>query len=91
MPRSSCRTICCIITLTTLLLAGCNSLPAGHIANAFNEEVESCINVRPDSALVLLQRIDSTALMSPAVKARYALLKTMALDKCFYILPVNPI
>lgn len=82
MPRSSCRTICCIITLTTLLLAGCNSLPAGHIANAFNE-VESCINVRPDSALVLLQRIDTTTLMSPAVKARYALLKTMALDKSF--------
>lgn len=87
----SCRHITrCIIILTTLLHAGCKSLPAGHIANAF-DEVESCINLRPDSALVLLQRIDSTALMSPAVKARYALLMAMALDKCFYILPVNPI
>lgn len=79
----SCRHITrCIIILTTLLHAGCKSLPAGRVTQAL-DEVESCINVQPDSALVMLQRIDSTALTGPAVKARYALLKTMALDKCF--------
>ncbi len=71
-----------IIFLTTLLHAGCNSLPAGHITQTL-DEVERCMNVQPDSALVLLQRIDSTDLIGPAVKARYALLKTMALDKCY--------
>lgn len=82
MPRS-CRHITrCIIILTILLHAGCKSLPAGRVTQAL-EEVESCINVQPDSALVMLQRIDSTALTGPALKARYALLKTMALDKCF--------
>lgn len=79
----SCRHITrCIIILTTLLHAGCKSLPAGRVTQAL-DEVESCINVQPDSALVMLQRIDSTALTGPAVKARYALLKTMALDKSF--------
>ena len=79
----SCRHITrCIIILATLLHVGCKSLPAGRVTQAL-DEVENCINVQPDSALVMLQRIDSTALTGPAVKARYALLKTMALDKCF--------
>lgn len=82
MPRSYCHITRCIFILTIFLYAGCNSLPAGHITQVF-DEVENCINVQPDSALVMLQRIDSTALTGPAVKARYALLKTMAQDKCF--------
>ena len=82
MPRSYCHITRCIFILTIFLYAGCNSLPAGHITQVF-DEVENCINVQPDSALVMLQRIDSTALTGPAMKARYALLKTMALDKCF--------
>ena len=43
--------------------------------------IEACMQAHPDSALALLRSIDTTALCTPAIKARYALLYAMALDK----------
>lgn len=47
------------------------------------DAVESYINERPDSALSVLQGMDTTALRTRAQKARYSLLRTMAMDKCY--------
>lgn len=81
MSRHRCRALPLTIVLTAIL-AGCSSRATDHISDRL-DAVEYCLNSRPDSALALLQRIDSTALSGRAVKARYALLKTMALDKCY--------
>ena len=45
------------------------------------DRVETCVNERPDSALTILRQIDTTSLLKPSEKARYALLYAMALDK----------
>lgn len=47
------------------------------------DRVEACVNERPDSALTILRQIDTTSLLKPSEKARYALLYAMALDKSF--------
>lgn len=47
------------------------------------DRVEACVNERPDSALTILRQIDTTSLLKPSEKARYALLYAMALDKGF--------
>lgn len=65
-----------------LLLAACGPSPRSR-ASATLDDVESYINVRPDSALAVLQAVDSTALTTRALQARYSLLHTMALDKCY--------
>lgn len=44
-------------------------------------DIESYIDDRPDSALVAIRQIDSTALRTKAQKAKFALLHAMALDK----------
>ena len=38
---------------------------------------------RPDSALAVLEGVDSAALTTRAIRARYSLLHVMALDKCY--------
>ena len=45
------------------------------------KEAESIIQAHPDSALSMIQAIDTTKLYSAKLKAKYSLLKTMALDK----------
>ena len=45
------------------------------------DDVESYINERPDSALTVLEEVDSTALSTRALRARYSLLRVMALYK----------
>ena len=45
------------------------------------DRVEACVNERPDSALTILRQIDTTSLLKPSERARYALLYAMALDK----------
>ena len=47
------------------------------------DRVEACVDERPDSALTILRQIDTTSLLKPSEKARYALLYAMALDKSF--------
>ena len=43
--------------------------------------IESYIDTRPDSALVAIRQIDTTALRRRSTKAKYSLLQAMALDK----------
>ena len=59
------------------LLASCSNRRTAATLN----DVESYIASRPDSALATLRTIDITALTTRALKAHYALLHAMALDK----------
>lgn len=47
------------------------------------QDVETYIEEHADSALSILQEIDSTHLVNKAEKAKYALLLSMAMDKNF--------
>ena len=62
------------------LLVACN--PTSRMAATLSD-VETYINDRPDSALAVLEGVDSTALTTRALRARYSLLHVMALDKCY--------
>ena len=66
--------------LGVLLLAACGPVSR---TDALLNDVESYMNERPDSARAVLQAMDSTALRGRRLKARYALLRTMAQDKCY--------
>ena len=44
-------------------------------------DIESILDSRPDSALILLRQVDTTALRGRAAKASFALLHAAALDK----------
>ena len=65
--------------LGVLLLAACG--PASR-TDAFLNDVESYINEAPDSARTALQEMDTRALRTKRLRARYSLLRTMALGKC---------
>ncbi|MBR5724205.1 MAG: hypothetical protein IKX62_02365 [Bacteroidales bacterium] len=71
-----------LLLSVVLLLAACGSASRRHIA-ATLDDVETYINDRPDSALAVLEGVDSTALITRALRARYSLLHVMALDKCY--------
>lgn len=45
------------------------------------DRAESCMSASPDSALAILESIDSLHFDSRSQNARYALLKSIALDK----------
>ena len=60
-----------------ILLSGCSI----REVKSKLDDVESYIAERPDSALVVLESIDSTALKTKGLKAHHALLHAMALDK----------
>lgn len=55
---------------------GCKS-PVGRIL----EDVDSYIQERPDSALAVLEAMDTAAIVRPCDLAKYSLLHTMAIDK----------
>ena len=61
----------------------CTRMRTGNQIAATLDNVESYINDRPDSALAVLRSVDTTALRTRALRARYSLLRVMALDKCF--------
>ena len=61
-----------------LCLASCTQ-PSRHGETLM--QVESFIHERPDSALTILQGIDTTTLQNKEEKAKHALLLSMALDK----------
>lgn len=63
--------------LLLALLSGCNV----REIRCKLDDVESYIAERPDSALAVLESIDSTALCTKELKAHHALLHAMALDK----------
>lgn len=58
--------------------------PAQHgRVTATLEEVAGYVSERPDSALTVLQAIDSTRLTTRSLRAKYSLLLVMALDKSY--------
>lgn len=52
-----------------------------HQAELVLEDVETYIQDRPDSALAVLETIDTNSLGTKALSAKYSLLQAMALDK----------
>lgn len=78
----------CLLALA--LLAACGPSPRQRTA-AVLDDVESYINDRPDSALAVLRALDSTAVRGRALRARAALLHSMALDKCYIDLQTDSI
>lgn len=58
------------------ICVGCKS-PIGRVL----ENVDSYIQDRPDSALAVLETMDTAAIVRPCDIAKYSLLHTMALDK----------
>ena len=68
------------ILLLSILLPSCNpnKTAAGRMDRA-----EEAINTAPEQALASLDSIRRTTLITAPRRARYALLKAMALDKCY--------
>ena len=69
-----------IVGILFLFLLACNR--AGEHEALFRQ-VESVMNKRPDSAMVLLKRVENPALLSREEMARYYLLWTEAADKAY--------
>ena len=65
------------ISVAALLLVSCASRQTAATLN----ELETYIQQRPDSALATIRAIDTTTLTSRSLRAHYALLHAMALDK----------
>lgn len=76
-----------LITVVAIL-AACGPSSRQRVA-ATLDDVETYINDRPDSALAVLEGLDSTALTTRALRARYSLLHVMALDKCYKDITVS--
>lgn len=72
------------------LLSACVPTQRSRTA-ATLEEIESYINERPDSALAVLRALPPQSLCGPALRARAALLHSMALDKCYIDLQTDSI
>ena len=62
-----------------LFLVACNKENSKYMSQL--DKVQQCIEVHPDSALQILQSFTINDLHTSVGKARYALLKSMALDK----------
>ncbi len=69
-----------LLFFTPLAIASC-SLSSRQRVRTMLGDVEAYIDARPDSALAVLQDMDTTALSSRAMRAKYSLLKCIALDK----------
>ncbi|MBR6183745.1 MAG: hypothetical protein IKQ76_04150 [Bacteroidales bacterium] len=67
------------VTLTAILLTACG-LGSRAVVSSM-DEAEALLDAHPDSALSILQQLDSTRLFTRALRGRYSLLRTMALDK----------
>lgn len=63
--------------LSTILFFSCLSCQTAAILN----DVESYAQERPDSALAIIRTFDTTTLTTPKLRAHYALLYAIALDK----------
>lgn len=68
---------CFALSLVLLLLASC----ASRRTAATLDDVETYIQFSPDSALAIIRTIDTTTLTTRSLRAHYALLHAMALDK----------
>lgn len=74
------RRICILLFSTLLLTVACDPLQRQRTA-AVLDDVESYINERPDSALAVLDRLDTNIIRRPKIKSHYRLLRGIALDK----------
>lgn len=74
----------------TVLLVACRPASQKKIIATLGE-VDSYINERPDSALAVLRSINVADLPNPSQRAYYAILHSMALDKCYIDLQVDSI
>ncbi len=81
----SLRTLFVIISAAAALCLGCCS--EDGIVPASLRRAEAVVDQHPDSALAILQGVDTAALYSPRAHALYGLLLTQALDKCYMPLP----
>lgn len=72
-----CRMIPVVLFSVILSLSGCG----GSYVNGRLDIAESLMESRPDSALAVLDSINPSDLNGKSRKARYALLRSMALDK----------
>ena len=67
------------LTLMIAIASGCSSRDTSRRLDI----AESCMNADPELALRTIDSIDTRSLLTRSRKARYAILKTMALDKNF--------
>ena len=70
------RPLLCAAALCVALLASCHPVPS--VYTVLND-VESYINDTPDSARAVLQSLGAGALRTDRLRARYALLRMMAM------------
>lgn len=78
MSQMRCHLISAIVlTLGLALFTSCSSRRTAAVLN----DIETYIQDRPDSALATIRSIDTTSLTSQRIRAHYALLHAMALDK----------
>lgn len=67
-----------ILLLSVIILSACERhSPVGDQMDI----AEKLMNSKPDSALSILENIPSSSVKDPRISARYAMLKSMALDK----------
>lgn len=76
--------------IACLLLSACGPIQHDNIA-AVLDDVECYINARSDSALSVLRALPDQKLRHPALRARAALLHSMALDKCYIDLQTDSV
>ena len=74
------RPVILLLVLCSVVLAACR--PDSQVDAVLND-VESYINDAPDSARTVLQSLDTSTMRTKRLKARYALLRTMAQAKCY--------
>ena len=72
------RMVPMVLFYVLLFISGCGG--SSHVNDRL-DAAESLMESRPDSALAILDIINATDLKGDGEKARYALLKSMALDK----------
>lgn len=65
--------------VTLMAVSGCGGPGAARIL----ADVESYMETRPDSARAVLESIDTASLRSDRLRAEYAILHTMSIDKCY--------
>ena len=70
----------CFSLLSILLIVSCSG---NRQFRAILNQAGSCMSASPDSSLALVNGIDGESLPTRRLRARHALLKTMAQDKCY--------
>ncbi|MDE5552033.1 MAG: hypothetical protein K2I91_02420, partial [Muribaculaceae bacterium] len=75
----TCRMAGVVLVFLLLAVSGCRHTPDEVTGRM--DVADSIMEERPDSALTILESVDTAQLHGRADRARYALLKSMAIDK----------